>query len=200
MTTETRAEPTGTGVVRYRLTARQFIKMLRAGVIPEGDHVELLGGVIVAMTKYPEHNVIVAVLADRLRSLALTGWSIREEKSSGLGKFWRPEPDICVIRGTHTDYWKRDPRGADIGLMIEVAVSSYAKDAGVKRHAYAAARVPTYWIVNVAKRQVEVYTVPQGRGLTARYQNCLIHSETEQVATVIDGVERGRISVADLLP
>ena len=200
MTTETRAEPTGSGVVPFRLTVEQFETMIDAGVFPEGARVELLGGLLVAMTKNDAHDFIVGQLGDKFRPLLPEGWFVREEKSARLGKSWRPEPDFSVVRGRRADFRSRAPRGADLALIVEVADSSYPKDAGIKRRAYAAARVPTYWIVNVAKRQVEVHTAPQDRGRTARYQNCLIHSEAEQVPVVIDGQERGRIAVADLLP
>ena len=44
MATEGRAARSG--VVLYRLTVRQYLKMIEAGVFPEGHRVELLGGVI----------------------------------------------------------------------------------------------------------------------------------------------------------
>ena len=65
----TRARSTGTNLVPYRVTARQFVKMIDAGVFPEGDRVELLGGILVAMTKNDAHDFIVGQLGDLLRSL-----------------------------------------------------------------------------------------------------------------------------------
>ena len=42
MATEVNA--TGKGLVPYRLTVRQFERMIDAGIFPEGAHLELLGG------------------------------------------------------------------------------------------------------------------------------------------------------------
>jgi Uma2 family endonuclease len=198
MATQTSA--TGSGVVPYRITARQFVKMIEANVFPEGHHAELLGGILVAMTRNEVHDFIVGQLGDLLRSPLPDGWSVREEKSSLLGRFWRPQPDVAVARGRHADYRTRAPGGRDIGLLIEVADTSYPKDSKIKLWSYAAAKIPTYWIINVPRRQVEIHTDPHGRGRSARYQRVAIHDENASVPVVLDGQERGRIAVKDLLP
>ena len=55
---------TASGVVPYRLTVRQFEKMIDAGIFRDEDHVELLGGLLVdKMVKHPPHNVAVGNLA-----------------------------------------------------------------------------------------------------------------------------------------
>ncbi len=108
---------------------------------------------------------------------------------------------MAIIRGPDRAYIHRGPGPADACLIVEVADSSYAKDAGIKLRRYASARIPVYWIVNVGKRQAEVYTDPQGRGRTAHYRGISIRKEGEQVPVVIDGQERGLLAVtADLLP
>jgi Uma2 family endonuclease len=198
MATQTSA--TSSGVVPYRITTRQFAKMIDAGVFPEGDHVELLGGILVATTKNEVHDYIALQLGDLLRAILPHGWSLREEKASSLSRYWRPEPDLTVARGQHSDYLKRSPGGRDIGLLVEVADTSYPKDSKIKLWNYAAARIPTYWIINVARRQIEVFTDPQGRGRKARYLQTTIHDEKAQVTVVLDGQECGRITVKDLLP
>ena len=80
-----------------------------------------------------------------------------------------------------------------------MAETTYPKDAGVKLRRHATARVPIYWIVNL-DRQVEVYTEPRGCGRAAHYHGVAIHHATARVPVVLDGQERGRIAVQDLLP
>jgi Uma2 family endonuclease len=196
----TQTQKAAPSLVPYRITVRQFEKMIDAGVFREGDHVELLGGILVAMTKNRPHDYIVGQLGDLLRPILPEGWFIEEEKSSIIGRFWRPEADIAVIRGRRSDFRTRYPRARDLGLLVEVADSSYPKDVGIKLRRYASTKIPVYWIVNVGKRQVEVYTEPKGRGRTACYQKTLIHKEGEQVPVVIDGQERGVLAVGSLLP
>src|SRR4051812_15916001 len=94
---------TTTGLSLYRLDVQQFEKMIEAGVFPEGVHVELLGGLLVAkMTKNPPHDYAVGETADILRGIVGRNWKVSEEKSSALGRSWMPEPDIAVIRGPRT--------------------------------------------------------------------------------------------------
>ena len=61
---------------------------------------------------------------------------------------------------------------------------------------YSSARIPIYWILNFADRQVVVYSDPgpDGYAITERY------GPGSQVPVVIDGAVVGRIAVDDLLP
>jgi Uma2 family endonuclease len=61
---------------------------------------------------------------------------------------------------------------------------------------YGGGGIPAYWIVNVADRQLEVYSSPAG----GAYLTWTILGETESVDLIIDGQVVGRIAVADLLP
>lgn len=190
----------GFGLVPYRLTVRQFEKMIGAGVFRDGDHVELLGGLLVdKMVKHPPHNVAVGSLAALFREL-LTGWFVNEEKPINLSTWSSPEPDIAVIRGRLREYGARNPTAAEIGIIVEVADSSYAKDRGAKWRIYATAKIPVYWIVNLPRRQIEVYSDPSGRGKSAEYRDVKIAGADDEIPLVIEGRELGRIKVRDVLP
>jgi Uma2 family endonuclease len=192
---------TASGLVPYRLTARQFEKMIDAGIFHDEDHVELLGGLLVdQMVKNPPHNVAVGKSATNLRTLLPAGWFVREEKSVRLGRWSHPEPDLSVVRGVEDDYAQRDPTARDVGLIGEVSDSTYAKDRGSKWRKYATAKIPVYWIVNLPQRQIEVFSTPSGRGKTAGYRDCQVYGEGDEVPVVLDGRERGRIKVRDVLP
>ena len=197
----TAVKPIERAVPLYRLTVNQYETMIAAGVFPGGAHVELLGGLLVEkMTKDDPHDTIVVVLAELLRRVVPPGWFVREEKSLKLGRYWRPEPDLTVVRGRPMEYFHRTPQAADLALATEVVNTSYAKDRGVMWRRYAASRIPIYWIVNYPKRQIEVHGDPAGRGKSARYESCQIYGEDAEVPVMIDGREVGRIAVRDLLP
>jgi hypothetical protein len=197
----TELKSTGSGVVPYRLSVRQVLKMIDAGVFPDRANVELLGGLLVdKMTKNDPHNFAVGRVGDGLRRLDPADWFIREEKSIRLGRFWLPEPDIAVVRRPDDRYRAQTPRAGDIGLLVEVADATYAKDRGVKWRRYAASRIPVYWIINIPKRQIEVYTDPAGRGFGAHYGTAAAFGPDAEVPVVIDGAEVGRIAVRDILP
>jgi Uma2 family endonuclease len=173
--------------------------MIETGILTEADKVELLGGVIVEqMTKNPPHNFTVDLLASLLRPLVAPDWIVREEKSVVLGRNWRPEPDIAVIRGPNDRYRMVDPTAADVALIVEVSESSGGVDRGEKLRGYAAARVPAYWPVDLGRRVVEVYSDPGGRGKAARYRATAVSAPGGEVTVAVGGREAGRVSVNEI--
>ena len=115
MATETRADDRQpgrrpeAGWKPYRLTVRQFLAMIDAGIFPHDAHVELLGGVLVQMmTKGDPHDYTLDALAEELRRLIPEGWLLREDKSLQLGPRSRPEPDIAIVRGPRAQYCHAD--------------------------------------------------------------------------------------------
>jgi Uma2 family endonuclease len=194
------AQATGSGVVPYRLTVRQFLKAIDAGVFPEGARVELLGGLLVdKMTKNDPHDFAISELGDALRGLLPPGFFVREEKSVVLGRNWRPEPDIAVVRTPRPRFRSGAPRAADLAFLVEVADASYATDRGPKWRRYAGCGVAVYWIVNIPQARIEVYGAPAGRGRSATYRDCTTYGPDEQVPVVLDGREVGRVAPRDFL-
>jgi len=184
----------------YRLTARQFEKMVTAGAFPDRVRLELLGGVLYRkMTKNDPHDFAVGLLGSILNRLLEPAWFAREEKSVVLGKLWRPEPDVAVVRGPRQRYRDRAPRADDLGLIIEVSDVTYSTDRGVKWRRYAAVGIGTYWIVNLAQKRVEVYNRPSGRGQAAVFQDVQFLGTDAEVPVILDGREQGRVSVQDVV-
>jgi Uma2 family endonuclease len=195
------AKPSRGGIVPFRLTVGQFLRMIDAGILTDRDRVELLGGILVAkMVKHTPHNFASRGLSEALRRLIPADWLISEEKAIILGPHWRPEPDLAVIRGPNERYRAQDPQAGDIAMIVEVADSTYAKDRGVKWRRYAACGVAVYWIVNIPARIVEVYTDPAGRGRSASYRGARSYGPGDEIPVTIDGREVGRIAARDILP
>ena len=57
-------------------------------------------------------------------------------------------------------------------------------------------RDPVYWIVNLDRRVVEVFSLPMSRA----YRSRLIFKEGHSVPVVIDGAQIGHVAVKDILP
>ena len=189
------------GIVPYRLTVGQFERMIDAGVFRDEDHVELLGGVLVdKMTTNDPHDFAVDQLGAILTRGLPADWIARQEKSVVLGRFWRPQPDVAVARGPRERYDSTAPKVADLGMLTEVADSSYPKDRGTKWRKYAACRIPFYWILNLPHRRLEVYSVPAGRGKAAEYRDDKLYGPDDEVPVTLEGRELLRIKVSDLLP
>ena len=84
--------------------------------------------------------------------------------------------------------------------LIEVADVSYAKDRGLKWRRYASVGVGHYWIVNLKQKRIEVYSQPEGRGKAAGFKEVAFYGPDDEVPVILEGQERGRIAVRDVLP
>jgi Uma2 family endonuclease len=106
-----------------------------------------------------------------------------------------PEPDVSVARGGIDDYEDHHPGPSDVALIVEVTRSGVARDRALAR-VYGVGGIPVYWILNVHKRQLEVYTNPLDRA----YPSPTILSQWESVELALDGQAVGKIAVAGLFP
>jgi hypothetical protein len=197
----TQTQETQSGLVPYRVTVRQFKRMIDARVFPGRGRIELLGGRLVErMTKNDPHTFANSQLGDDLRRMLPDDLVVRQEGSADLGRYSRPEPDLVIVRGPHERYRAGAPQPEDILLVIEVADSTYKKDRGPMWQLYASAGLPCYWIVNIPKRVIEVYESPSGRGKAAAYGGSATFGESDEVPVVVDGRVIGRIAVNRVLP
>ncbi len=180
----------------YRLNVVEYERMAAAGIL-DNNRVELIDGYLVTkMTQKPPHVWAVENAHDQIGRRLPPGWSIREEKPVRIARFDEPEPDLAVVRGGRDDYRRRHPGPKDVALIVEAADTSLDRDRGPKRDAFARGRIPTYWIINLVDRQVEVHFDPR-RG---DYRSIEVYRPGQDVPLTIDGVEVGRIAVNDLLP
>ena len=191
----------GRGWRPYRLSVRQYLRMIEARVIPPNARVELMGGILVEqMTKGDYHNYVIMTLPEACRVVVPPPWLVVNEISLRLGPRSRPEPDVMILQGPTSRYKAQPPAARDVALIVEVAESSYPDDRSRKWRHYASAGIPIYWIINLSKRQVEVFRDPVGAGVQAAYQTSEIFGEDAAVPVLIAGLEVGRISVRDILP
>ncbi len=183
----------------YRISVEQYHQMIQAGVLREGERLELLEGWLVPkMTINPPHSVAIQLLDDELASRLPADW-IRRWQSPIMTRDSEPEPDIVVARGPARRYRDHHPRPDEIALVVEVADSSLAVDRTLKGRLYARARLPIYWIINLVESLIEVYTVPRG-GRSPVYRRRKDYGPRDAVPLLIGGQDCGTIPVRDLLP
>ena len=71
---------------------------------------------------------------------------------------------------------------------------------GMKKRVYARAGISVYWLVNLVKQQIEVYTEPMQSGKEPDYKQSRIYALNDTIPVVLDGVEIGQIAVREVLP
>jgi Uma2 family endonuclease len=158
------------------LNVEEFHRMVAAGVLDEDERVELLEGVIVAMTPQsaPHARRIQWLTRFLVRTLG-DEYAVRPQLQLTLGERNEPEPDLAVVRAEATSE-DRHPETAV--LVIEVAGDSLRRDRRVKAALYSRFAVPEYWIVNLEARVVEVFSDPDAAAGTYRRNRVLSTAET----------------------
>lgn len=149
---------------RRRFDVEEYHRMIRAGIVLEGDRVELLDGEIVEMHGIgSRHAACVLGLSHRLitalsgRALVAVQNPVRVDRRS------ETEPDLAVLRLRNDLYATEPPSASDTLLIIEVADTSLGLDRRVKLPLYAAAGIQELWVVDLTTDTVEVHREPRGR-------------------------------------
>jgi Uma2 family endonuclease len=138
------------------LSVDDYHRMIEAGILDEDERVELLEGVILAMTpQSPAHARCMRRLTRLLARRLGDDHDVAVQLPLTLGSRNEPEPDVAVVRA---DAAPRDQHPGTAVLVIEVARESLRRDRRVKGTVYARAGIPEYWIVNLETRVVEVFS------------------------------------------
>ena len=183
-----------------RFSVEEYHKLIRAGVLRDGEQVELIEGWIVSkMSRNPPHDVAMTKSNRALTRVLPDNWHVRVQTAITTVAS-EPEPDLAVVEGEPDDYRLQHPSPAQIGMLGEVSDSSLAYDRSIKKRIYAAALIAVYWIINVADRQVEVYSDPSGPDESPHYRKEETFALGSEVPVVLKGIELGRIPVSALLP
>ncbi len=184
----------------YRFSVEQYHRMGEIGLLTPEHRVEFLEGLVVnKMNVNPPHGNAMELVDDEIRRVLPKNWRVRSQLPvTTLDS--EPEPDFAIVLTGPRDRKGRHPNPDEVGLVVEVADSSLARDRGPKARLYARAEVPTYWIVNLIDRQVEVYTDPTGPCDEPKYATLTNYVAGSEVPVVLDGVEVARLKVDDLLP
>jgi Uma2 family endonuclease len=183
-----------------KFTPAQYHALIHSGIIMEGEPVELLEGYLVEKgMRNPPHDGAVTRLTNRFSRRLPPNWVGRFQCAVSLGES-EPEPDGAVVRGDDTSYDTRLPTASDFGIVIEVSDSTLAFDRRDKGRIYARAGIPVYWIINVAERQIEVYSDPDPAANPPVYRTRTDYLPGAAAPITLGGVVAGTIAVNDLLP
>lgn len=179
----------------FRWTKQQFLEAANAGWFADRK-AELLEGIVYTTPANPPHTTATLNLEDLFKNLPpAASWFVAREITVEIGS-WLPIPNIALVRGSRHLYKLRFPTHRDIALIVEVSDTTYARDRGRKYRRYARRRIPVYWIVDLNRSLVEVYSDPIGR----RYRRCETYTAADSVPVVIDGQPVGQFAVSSVLP
>lgn len=172
-----------------RLRRTEYMRLVEAGVF-EDEAVELLYGQLVTMSPQGQAHINVAAdLAAMLIRQLGERYRVRTHSGLPLWTYSCPEPDVSVVDMSGL---LEAPRAAH--LVVEVAQTSHVKDRVIKAPLYAQAGIPNYWLLDLDRLRVEVYTQPRGR----QYRRVRTLTRKDTLRAV--GLPRVAIPVAKILP
>lgn len=144
----------------HLFNVRDYYRMAEAGILRPEDRVELLEGEIVEMSPIGSpHGGTVNELSRLLVVLAGEDAVVAIQNPLRISELSEPQPDVAILKPRSDRYRDAHPGPKDVLLLIEVADTSLDKDRG-KAALYASARIPEYWIVNLAGDCIEVHRQP----------------------------------------
>ena len=149
-------------ISKRRFTADDYQRMGQAGILSEGDRVELIDGEVVAMTPIgPRHNACVT--RTHLAMVRSVGDNaiVQAQGSVRLDLYHEPQPDLVLLRPRADFYASRHAGPDDILLIVEFAQSSIEYDRGVKAGVYAELGIQEYWLADLNTNVVSCYAEPQ---------------------------------------
>ena len=144
-----------------RFTVEEYHRMAETGIFEPDERVELIRGLVRHMSpKNYAHVVTTTKLYQSLvKSLAGRASVFQEAPLQLVRLDSEPEPDILALSSPNLeDYGSERSRPL---LVIEVAASSPRYDLNAKAPLYAEAKVPEYWIVNLADCELVVFRSPE---------------------------------------
>lgn len=156
----------------WRCSSERYLELIASGVLGPSDKVELINGIITAMSPAgPEHSYVVMQLTELFAPvLATHKLLVQGTVHIASGQIF--DPDLAVIQRRDDDRYKHlHPGPDDITLIVEAAVSSVKRDAQIKMPIYAAAGIPEYWIADIENQTLIVHREPtdSGYGLIQKY-------------------------------
>ena len=137
----------------------EYYKMAESGILSKDAKVELINGEIISMSPIKSYHAgMINVLNYELFKSIGEQAAICVQNPIRLNDFSEPEPDITIAKYKKGRYQNNHPTGTDIYFLIEVSDTTLNFDRHTKASLYAEAGIPEYWIINLQKQQIEIYT------------------------------------------
>jgi Uma2 family endonuclease len=154
------------GMPRRAWTVAEIEAMVRAGIIDEHEHFELIGGDAVPMApRSGRHELVKMELNQHLQPIAPDELSIAQGTTLRLDATCFLEPDFCVFPRS---VFPGDLRGDHVLLAIEIGDASFAYDRGRKLAIYESHSIPEVWLIDANSLVTHVFRGPGTAGCRAR--------------------------------
>ena len=147
--------------VRHKLDVVAYHRMAEAGILREGERIELIDGDLIDMAPISQaHAGVVSALAEALLVGCAGRATVWPQNPIRLDRLSEPQPDLAVLRRRPDFYSGERPGPTDVLLVVELAYSSLRFDRTVKLRLYARAGIVELWIIDLNRRIITAYRKP----------------------------------------
>ncbi|MCC6474448.1 MAG: Uma2 family endonuclease [Burkholderiales bacterium] len=148
---------------RRKLSADEFERLGRAGILGEDARVELIEGEMIEMAPIgSRHAFVVNSLSMHFARTVGTSALVSTQNPLRLAEDTEPQPDLMLLQPRPDRYRDALPRPQDVLLLIEVANTTLAYDRGIKLPLYATHGVREVWLLDLDATRVEIHLAPAG--------------------------------------
>lgn len=189
--------------IPFDLTVEMYLRMIETGLIPADRRLYLQSGrLFEKMAKTKTHGSIGASITKVLSKVLPDDWSLWPESTLLIDSHNAPLPDFSILKSgdligkASPD---RYPGPQDVGILIEIAVTSLQTDLTNALELYARALIPVYWVVDVAGMRILVFSEPRvvdGRGEYARSET---YRSGQLIPLFLAGKKTSGIAFDDIL-
>lgn len=177
---------------QHRFTLDDVLRMQEAGILDEDARVELIDGVLVEMASEGSlHAWLKLQIAKRFSALAGDAVEVVVDSTLRLAPTYAPDPDLYVYDAALPF---SGINGANVGLIVEIAQSTVAKDLTLKAELYAQHGVRDYWVVDVNTDTITIHRDP----IDGVYRDVARHVAEDTVTSLV--LPSVSLRLADLPP
>ncbi|MEG4816771.1 Uma2 family endonuclease [Microcoleus sp. K5-D4] len=146
-------------------TVKEYHLMTEAGILSEGDRVELIEGEIVKMAAIgTRHASSVKRLTRRFSLIPEDRATLGVQDPIQLTERTEPQPDVVLLQPRADYYATAHPVPSEVLLLVEVSDSTVDYDRDVKVSIYARSLIQEVWLVDLVENCLEVYRQPGPKG------------------------------------
>jgi hypothetical protein len=183
----------------YRFNVENLQQMMELGIFGDTLQVELIEGIL--YKKMPQgnlHRLILQILLDWCKTHVPQEFAMSCQMPIDCNAVNQLEPDLAILSRSTLNQL-RPPHPEQVFCVIEIASTSLILDRTTKLPIYAAAKIPTYWIVNLIDHTVEVYSNPI-RGKNPRYRKIETFERGDVITLTLPKSNPIQLPVSDLIP
>lgn len=144
------------------ITVDEYYQMAEFGILKPNERVELINGEIIKMSLVNSTygGYVTRVSRVLTKHIGYDLATIPSQNPIRLNNYTEPEPDITIAKYSENDYEDNHPTAEDIYFLVEFSDSTLRYDQTKKARLYARHQILVYWVVNLVKKQLEVYQNP----------------------------------------